>query len=72
MNLHNWCQKYFFDQEYGEWYPELHRDGRPKGTDKGSMWKGAYHLPRALMKIMKLLEDCNRSARDESGEIADV
>jgi len=51
LDLHSWCQKHFYDPEYGEWYAELHRDGTPKLTDKGTIWKAAYHLPRALMKI---------------------
>ena len=37
-------------------HPKTHRDGRPKLTDKGTVWKAAYHLPRALMKIMQLFE----------------
>ncbi len=56
IDLHHWCREYFYDDEYGEWYPELYRDGSPKLTDKGTLWKAAYHLPRALMKIMQLLE----------------
>jgi N-acylglucosamine 2-epimerase len=56
LDLHAWSQRYFRDPEYGEWYPELYRDGRPKLTDKGTLWKAAYHLPRALMKIMLLFE----------------
>jgi N-acylglucosamine 2-epimerase len=56
MGLHEWCQRFFYDSEYGEWYPELRRDGTPKLTDKGTPWKAAYHLPRALMKIMQLFE----------------
>lgn len=56
LDLHRFCQKHFYDPEYGEWYPELYRDGRPKLTDKGTPWKAAYHLPRALMKLMRLFE----------------
>jgi len=56
LDLHEWCQRYFYDAQYGEWYPELYRDGTPKLTDKGTLWKAAYHLPRALMKIMLLLD----------------
>ncbi len=56
LDLHAWCRQHFFDPEYGEWYPELYRDGRPKLTDKGTPWKAAYHLPRALMKLMQLFE----------------
>jgi N-acylglucosamine 2-epimerase len=55
-DLHEWCQAHFFDPEYGEWYATLFRDGTPKLTDKGTVWKAAYHLPRALMLIMLLFE----------------
>jgi N-acylglucosamine 2-epimerase len=58
IDLHDWCQKFFYDPEYGDWYSEVYRDGKPKNTDKGSMWKAAYHLPRALLKTMLLFEDC--------------
>ncbi len=56
LDLHQWCQTHFYDPEYGEWYPELYRGGSPKLTDKGTLWKAAYHLPRALMKIALLFE----------------
>lgn len=56
VDLHHWCCKHFYDPQYGEWYPELYRDGTPKLTDKGTLWKAAYHLPRALMKLMLLFE----------------
>lgn len=49
LALHDWCWKHFHDPECGEWYAELWRDGRPKNTDKGTLWKAAYHLPRALL-----------------------
>jgi len=58
LDLHHWCRDHFYDSQYGEWYPELYRDGTPKLTDKGTMWKAAYHSPRALMKLMLLFE-CN-------------
>lgn len=64
LDLHDWCQKYFYDSEFGEWYPELHRDGRPKLTDKGTLWKAAYHLPRALMKLALLFEGKNGRTSD--------
>jgi N-acylglucosamine 2-epimerase len=63
LDLHRWCQAHFYDSEYSEWYPELHRDGRPKLTDKGTPWKAAYHLPRALMKIMHLFEAASAQAQ---------
>lgn len=56
IHLHQWCKQQFHDAEYGEWYAELYRDGRPKVTDKGTVWKAAFHLPRALMKLMQLFK----------------
>jgi len=56
LELHDWCQKHFYDPLYGEWYAELWRDGRPKNDHKGTLWKAAYHLPRALMKLALLFE----------------
>ena len=57
LDMHNWCQRFFYDSEYGEWYCELYRDGSPKLTDKGTLWKAAYHVPRALMMVMLLFEN---------------
>ena len=57
VDLHDWCWKYFHDAEYGEWYAELYRDGTVKLADKGTVWKAAYHLPRALLKITRLFEN---------------
>ena len=57
LDLHEWCRDHFSDVEYGEWYPELYRDGTVKLSDKGTLWKAAYHLPRALMKIAALFAD---------------
>jgi N-acylglucosamine 2-epimerase len=64
MDLHDWCQKNFFDPEFKEWYSALARDGTVKVSDKGSCWKAAYHLPRALMKITLLLENHTHAVPD--------
>jgi len=53
---YEWCRQHFFDPEFGEWYTELYRDCTPKLRDKGTLWKAAYHLPRALMLTMLLFE----------------
>jgi N-acylglucosamine 2-epimerase len=57
LELHSWCREYFYDHECGEWYLLLHRDGKPRIRDKGGMQKCAYHLPRALIKLVLLFED---------------
>jgi N-acylglucosamine 2-epimerase len=54
--IHDWSFGHFEDKDYGEWFGYLHRDGTVSNTLKGSMWKGMFHLPRALLLNYKLLE----------------
>ena len=56
VKQHDWCRNFLFDPEFGEWYSELYRDGRIKNSDKGSEWKAAYHVPRALLLTYKALD----------------
>jgi N-acylglucosamine 2-epimerase len=53
---HEYCQKHFFDPQYGEWYERLHRDGSIKVSDKGTKWKCAFHLTRSIVKIISMFE----------------
>lgn len=53
--LHEYVFSHFPDTTYGEWYGYLHRDGTVSHEQKGSLWKGPYHLPRALMLCEKIL-----------------
>jgi N-acylglucosamine 2-epimerase len=53
--VHDWSFRHFPDQQYGEWYGYLHRDGRVSVQLKGNMWKGPYHLPRMLWYCWRLL-----------------
>lgn len=58
MKTINYCQKYFSDPEYGEWYGYLRRDGQPTQPPcKGSTFKGPFHLPRMLMMADELLNE---------------
>ena len=59
--LHKWVFNHFPDPEHGEWFGYLHRDGSPSLLLKGSMWKGMYHLPRALLLCMKVLDEATQS-----------
>lgn len=56
IDLHDYCQRLFHDSEYGEWYCCLDRQGRATATSKGNWVKSAFHLPRALMKLVLLFE----------------
>jgi N-acylglucosamine 2-epimerase len=54
--LHVFCRDHFFDPEFGEWYERLNRDGSVKVSDKGTMWKCAYHVARAVIFITLLFD----------------
>lgn len=56
QQVHEWSFRHFPDQQHGEWYGYLHRDGRVSVRLKGNMWKGPFHLPRMLWYCWRLLE----------------
>jgi len=53
--IHDYSFGHFADSD-GEWFGYLHRDGTVSNTLKGSMWKGPFHLPRALLLCTRQLE----------------
>ncbi len=53
---HAYSFEKFSDHENGEWYGYLHRDGTVAMDVKGTMYKGAFHVPRQLLYTWKLLE----------------
>lgn len=62
--VHEWSFSNFGDRDFGEWFGYLHRDGSVSNTLKGSMWKGPFHLPRALLMNMKLLDKMKNKAEN--------
>ena len=52
---HEWAYRYFPDDEFGEWYGYLRRDGSISTQLKGNLWKGPFHLPRMQLKCIELL-----------------
>lgn len=51
-----YCQRYFADPEWGEWYGYLRRDGQPTAPPcKGSTFKGPFHVPRSLLLTHQML-----------------
>jgi N-acylglucosamine 2-epimerase len=62
---HSWCKSYFYDPEYGEWYAEVNRDGSVKNSDKGTIWKSAFHVPRALLLTYQAMENFLTGAYSE-------
>lgn len=66
--IHKYAFEHFADKEFGEWYGYLHRDGTVSHTQKGSLWKGPYHLPRCLMLCEALLS----SIEDENAKLPEL
>ena len=53
--IHDWAYDHFPDEDNGEWFGYLRRDGSLSSPVKGNMWKGPFHLPRMLLYSWKLL-----------------
>jgi len=53
--VHDWIGDYVKDPEGPEYFAYLRRDGSPSATHKGDLWKGAFHVPRALLDVYGLL-----------------
>ena len=51
IRQHEFCESYFYDEQFGEWYERLERNGQVKNSDKGTPWKCAFHLVRALINV---------------------
>ena len=48
--ISDWTYAHFPDNEYGEWYGYLHRDGTVAQPAKGNIFKGPFHIPRMMIK----------------------
>jgi N-acylglucosamine 2-epimerase len=59
--VHDWAYDHFPDQEYGEWFGYLHRDGSLSTRLKGNVWKGPFHLPRMQLVSWRILEEMRGS-----------
>lgn len=55
-NIKAYCEKYFVDKEWGEWYGYLHYDNTPSTDLKGNIFKGPFHIPRLYM-IMAIMDE---------------
>ena len=54
--LKKYIDEHFIDKDYGDWFHALHEDGSVKIDIKGSTIKNAYHMPRAYLKILDVLQ----------------
>ncbi len=55
-DVFDWTFTHLPDPEYGEWFGYLHRDGSVASRNKGTLFKGPYHIPRMLLTSLRLLE----------------
>ncbi len=49
--LDEYISKHYRDDEHGEWFGYLNRQGQRILDIKGGRWKGCYHVPRALLFV---------------------
>ena len=55
-DIHEYAHKTFSDEEHGEWFGYLHRDGRVSSPVKGNQFKGPFHLPSMQWYCWQMLE----------------
>lgn len=54
----DYCKEHFAEEEYGEWYGYLRRDGKPTmPAAKGSTFKGPFHVPRSLIMAEQMITE---------------
>ena len=55
--IYDFCKEHFEDKEYGDWFHSLDNNYNVNHDFKGSTVKSAYHMPRALMRIIDSLSE---------------
>lgn len=55
-----YTEAHFPDEECGEWYGYLHRDGSLCLDAKGGLFKGPFHIPRTLMYCLEALGEMEK------------
>lgn len=56
QQISDWTYKHFPDNEHGEWYGYLHRDGTVAQPAKGNIFKGPFHIPRMMINSYLLCQ----------------
>ena len=54
--VHEYTFSHFKDEEYGEWYGYLRRDGSISTDLKGNIFKGPFHIPRCELENILLIK----------------
>lgn len=58
--ISEWTYAHFPDNEFGEWYGYLHRDGTVAQPAKGNIFKGPFHIPRMMIKSFDLCKELTK------------
>ena len=58
--ISEWTYAHFPDEECGEWYGYLHRDGTVAQPAKGNIFKGPFHIPRMMVKSYELCKELTK------------
>lgn len=64
--LHGYVDKHFVDHEYGEWYAYLDPFGNVMSPLKGNWIKCFFHIPRAVLMIVRLLRELRDQQQPQS------
>lgn len=54
---HEYAYTHLKDNEYGEWFGYLHRDGTVAQPAKGNLFKGPFHIPRMMLIASELCRE---------------
>jgi N-acylglucosamine 2-epimerase len=60
QKVHDWAWAHFADPSHGEWFGYLNRRGEVLLDCKGGKWKGCFHVPRALFRCLRELEQLEK------------
>ena len=60
----DWAWTHLRDPDFPEWFGYLHRDGSVAQPAKGNLFKGPFHIPRMLVKVIELLETGKRKSKE--------
>jgi N-acylglucosamine 2-epimerase len=61
LKVHDYTFKHFPDHKNGEWFGYLDRFGNVTHKFKGGPYKGCFHVPRALLLCLNLLEKLDQN-----------
>lgn len=64
--VYEWTWQRFPDAAHGEWYGYLNRDGTPSHSLKGNHYKGCFHIPRALLFSVQMIDSMREGDRPVS------